>query len=376
MRIVVFNWRDPHHPRAGGAETYIYEVVRRWVECGHHVHWISAGSQGLPARERLNGIQIHRMGNAYSVYAIAPVYYHRHLRSTTDFVLEFVNSIPFFTPSYVQKPHVALIFQRTGDAYLRIFPKGIGRIMKWVEPYMFYAFRQTPLISLCSSVAEDLKPLGLGRQGLLLAPPGNDHLVFRPGLRFVKPTVLFMNRLSPYKGVTDAIRAFGMIKGKIPDACLLIAGKTDPHYRTTINQLLNTLRIPDVTLLGHVTDKEKQRLLQGAWVHILPSVKEGWGISAMEAAACSTPTVAYDVTGLRDSVVDGHTGLLARPGDVSHLAHQLFQILSQPALVQELGAQATVFASQFTWSRTAEQLLKYIEIVQTGGTPPKVQNFI
>ena len=71
-----------------------------------------------------------------------------------------------------------------------------------------------------------------------------------------------------------------------------------------------------VTFLGHVTDRQKFEELSAAWVHLLPSVKEGWGLSIVEAAHVGVPSVAYvEAGGVRESILDGVTGLLATDQD-------------------------------------------------------------
>ena len=74
---------------------------------------------------------------------------------------------------------------------------------------------------------------------------------------------------------------------------------------------------------GFVSEEEKLQLFRRAWVHVLTSPKEGWGITNLEAAACGTPTVASDSPGLRDSVVDGRDGLSRPPRGRGALADRI-----------------------------------------------------
>jgi glycosyltransferase involved in cell wall biosynthesis len=86
----------------------------------------------------------------------------------------------------------------------------------------------------------------------------------------------------------------------------------------------------------------------------------------MEAAACGTPTVASDSPGLRDSVRDGVTGLLAPHGDVAALAERLALVLADPDLRERLGAQARNFAEQFSWDRAAARTEAHLQRVASG----------
>jgi glycosyltransferase involved in cell wall biosynthesis len=115
-----------------------------------------------------------------------------------------------------------------------------------------------------------------------------------------------------------------------------------------------------VTLPGFVSDEEKRELFRRAWVHVLTSPKEGWGITNIEAAACGTPTIASDSPGLRDSVEDGRTGFLVPHGDVTALTARMEYLLSNATLRNHLGEQALAFAQRFTWDRAADDTEQFL----------------
>jgi glycosyltransferase involved in cell wall biosynthesis len=110
-----------------------------------------------------------------------------------------------------------------------------------------------------------------------------------------------------------------------------------------------------VEFRGFVSEDEKLELFRRAWVHVLTSPKEGWGITNLEAAACGTPTVASDSPGLRDSVLEGETGFLVPHGDVARLAGRIRALVQEPELRERLGRTAHAFAQRFTWDRAAEE---------------------
>jgi len=98
-----------------------------------------------------------------------------------------------------------------------------------------------------------------------------------------------------------------------------------------------------------------------AWIHVLPSTKEGWGISVVEAAACGTPTVAYDVVGLRDSVKNMETGLLVPFNGVNALAGAMTEMLVDEGLRGGMSRRAREWATRFSWETTAKKALGAIE---------------
>ncbi len=141
---------------------------------------------------------------------------------------------------------------------------------------------------------------------------------------------------------------------------LLIVGDGPERER------LERLAGPGVEFTGHVSEAEKHRLLCAAWLLLHPSAVEGWGLVVTEAAARRTPTVAFDVPGLRDSVVDGETGVLAH-GESSFAAAWCTLALS--ARRRELmGKAARDRAAAYRWERTVRQFRAVAaEAVRGGG---------
>src|SRR5690606_40441995 len=107
---------------------------------------------------------------------------------------------------------------------------------------------------------------------------------------------------------------------------LVIGG--DGNHRPALEALARELNIADaVDFRGFVSEDEKLRLYNEAAVFVNPSLKEGWGLTSIEANACGTPVVAADSPGLRDSVVDHRTGLLVPALDPAALARAIRSVL-------------------------------------------------
>ena len=120
-----------------------------------------------------------------------------------------------------------------------------------------------------------------------------------------------------------------------------------------------------VTFHGHVDDLTKHRVVQRAWVHVLPSRKEGWGLAVIEAAQHGVPTIGYRGSGgLTDSIVDGVTGLLV--DDRDELAQRLAELLTDPVLRHELGDKAAARTEEFSWPRSAEAMRQVLDAAAAG----------
>ena len=111
---------------------------------------------------------------------------------------------------------------------------------------------------------------------------------------------------------------------------------------------------------GFVTDAAKRTLLSEAWVALTPSLKEGWGLTIVEAAAVGTPTVAFrGAGGVEESLVHGRTGLLA--DDRGDYTAQVRRLLTDDDLRLAMGAAARAHAARFTWPAAGERFAALVE---------------
>ena len=124
-----------------------------------------------------------------------------------------------------------------------------------------------------------------------------------------------------------------------------------------------------VTFHGHVDDNAKHHVMQQAWVHLLPSRKEGWGLAVIEAAQHAVPTIGYRSSGgLTDSIIDGVTGLLV--DDHADLVNRLEQLLTDPVLRDQLGVKAQARSAEFSWKQTADGMRSVLESMVAGTASP------
>ena len=120
-----------------------------------------------------------------------------------------------------------------------------------------------------------------------------------------------------------------------------------------------------MTFFGRVSEEKKLDLLKRAHVLMVPSVREGWGISVIEANAMGTPAVGYNIPGLRDSIVDGKTGFLAEPLNPSALAERALRLLRDRRLAESMSLSALKWSTRFTWDRAARE---FGEVIQGGNS--------
>ena len=360
------NWQDRQNPQSGGAEIHLHEIFGRLARRGHHVTLLVSSWPGAPARARIDGMDVHRTGGRHTFPLSAPLYFRSHLaRSTFDVVIEDLNKVPVFTPLWTDRPVVLLVHHLFGATAFQEANAPVAALTWLLERPLPTFYRRLPVQAVSDSTAADLAKRGFDRNRIVVIENGVDLAFYAPDAsahRFEQPTALYLGRLKRYKRVDLVIRAIGALRDAGVPARLLIAGQGDA--RADLTRLVDELALGDrCEFLGFVSEDQKRDLFRRSWVHVLASPKEGWGISNLEAAACATATVASDSPGLRDSVRHGVTGYLVPHGDVAQLAQRVGAILQDPALRDRLGAQARLFAQQFSWERSADQTQAHLERV-------------
>jgi glycosyltransferase involved in cell wall biosynthesis len=359
LRILVVNWLDRKNPRSGGAEIHLHETFGRLAERGHHVTVLASGFPGGGPRESLDGMDVHRVGGRHSFFVLARRYFQSQLAQRDfDVVVEDLNKVPLFTSDWGGPPVLLLVHHLFGATAFEAASPPIALGTWLLERAIPRVYAGVPVVAVSESTAEDLVHRGLEPSHITVVPNGIDLDRFNPApesARYPTPTLAFVGRLRRYKRVDLVVRAVARLAARGLDVDFLVAG-TGPERRRA-ERLAARLGVADrVRFLGFVSEEDKVELFRRAWIHVLPSAKEGWGISNLEAAGCGTPSVASDAPGLRESIVPGRSGLLVPHGDVDALTDALARLIEDSEERETMGSEARIFAERFTWEATADGL--------------------
>ena len=172
----------------------------------------------------------------------------------------------------------------------------------------------------------------------LIAGSGVDTQAFAPDGEPDGPvTVLMVARLLRDKGVAELVSAAAMLRAEGDGVRVWIVGDRDPENPNSVTdaELGEWEGTGDVAFLGRREDVA--RLWQQAHIAALPSYGEGLPKSLLEAAACGRPIVTTDVTGCRDLVPDGRTGILVPPRDARALADALRRLAGNSGVRRQMG---------------------------------------
>lgn len=166
------------------------------------------------------------------------------------------------------------------------------------------------------------------------------------------PVIGFVGRLTEDKGIADAYAAHQTLLATHPDLHLVLIGANEMQTNQGRELLMRLRADSQVRIVEHSNHIEDY--LHLFWAQVFPSAREGFGMVIVEAAALAVPTVAYDVTGVRDAIADGETGILVPHGDIDAMVSALSHYLNEPELRLRHGKAGwrrtrQLFTPQHTW---------------------------
>lgn len=177
---------------------------------------------------------------------------------------------------------------------------------------------------------------------------------------------LYLGRLKREKGVLDLAAAFAEVALDHDNACLVIVGPDEDKIETRIRRFCGQC-ISRVRFHGYTDNPEKW--LAAGDVLCLPSYREGFGSSIIEAAAAGLPAIGSRIYGIVDAIEEGKTGLLHQPGDRDELADKMKLLLEDNELRRSLGAAARERARRYYSKETVTAALLgfYEQTLAAGG---------
>lgn len=368
LRILLLNWRDSGHPEGGGAESFCERVASGLAALGHEVTVRCARYPGAAPDETVDGVAYVRRGGRFTVYPRAALALVRRRRRGYDVVLDVQNGMPFWAPLFTRALVVNVTHHLHREQWTAVFGRTLGRVGWWLESRLApRVYRRCRYLTVSAATRSDLVAVGVDADRVGVVYSGLDAPVLPVDAaawpRSPQPSVVVLGRLVPHKRVELAIDAVAAL----PGATLTVVGHG--YWEPQLRAYAERLGVGDaVTFAGYVDDVTKHRLLAAAWVHALPSVKEGWSLAVVESAAHGTPTVAFrSAGGPTESVLDGETGLLA--DDLTGFAVALRRLLTEPALRESMGRAARAHAARFSWPATAAAV--DAELRTLTGLPPR-----
>ncbi len=361
ISILIFNWRDTKHKWAGGAEVYIHQLAKQWVQDGNHVTIFCGNSGKATYDDVIDGVKVYRRGGFYMVYLWAFVYYVFKFRGRYDVIIDSENGLPFFTPLYAKEKKFLLIHHVHQEVFRKSLIWPFSAFASFLEgTVMPLVYKNTEVITVSPSSRDEIMKHKLTKKTPGIVYNGVNHKLFKPGKKSAKPLAVYVGRLQFYKSLNIFINAAQKVLETIPEAEFIIAGEGEE--KINLQKFVQKKGLADkITFTGFLSEQEKVKLLQKAWVFVNPSIMEGWAITTIEANACGTPAVASNVPGLKDSINDPKTGFLIPYGKSDQFAEKITLLMKNEKLRNKMSEEAYEWSQEFSWEESAELFYDFMK---------------
>ncbi|SAL38338.1 transferase [Caballeronia udeis] len=378
---------------SGGQNIYVANVARQLARKGHQVDVLTRCDRSLlPLVSRLDGARVINVP-AGPKRQVPKEQLLPYMEGFARFVVEFSRQEPLHYDvvhaNFFMSGLVGLRLKETLSIPLVTTFHALGRVRRLHQgvndgfPDERFDIEDRlvrdsdSVIAECPQDAADLISLYQADAARIdLVPCGFDHDEFHPvdkraaraelGWPKDRFIALQLGRMVPRKGVDTVVRAVGLCNRTLGEEVdLYVVGGNSDEANEIATPEIGRLRaiarecgVTDhVNFLGRRARSLLRLYYNAADVFVTTPWYEPFGITPLEAMACSTPVIGADVGGIRYSVAHGETGLLVPPKDPLAVAHGLVMLKRDPPRVQRMGAAGLARAKEmFTWESVADTL--------------------
>jgi glycosyltransferase involved in cell wall biosynthesis len=383
MSLAVFNTQPPHL-YFGGVERRILETGRRLSnEFDFKVY--SGTKAGFREPTTIDGITIIPCNSTDRIFPLDNWSFNRSIAGIADTIKANVyesHTVSAYSlqkalkKKGINKPFLHTIHGVLADEYAQAQLRGgmstRGKLanffMKKLAKIEKESAINATLVVTISKYSQEkiLQFYGVDSRKIRIVPNGVDTERFNPEINCssvkerLKATsrrqiILFVGRLIPRKGLFYLVEAAKRIVKERSETLFVIVGE-GPLKSRLMAEVKDANLGNNFTFLGDISESELPAVYGCADVFAFPSIQEGQGIALLEAQSSGKPVVAFDITGIKEAVVEKETGLLVKPESVE-LAEAILKLLSDDSLRTKMGEQGRNFVqNNFTWDICARRM--------------------
>lgn len=378
-RILMLAWEYPPN-LVGGLARVVYFLSRELAQHGHEVHVITADCKDAPEHEIDNGVHVHRVKTQQDPtpdfmswiaqlnfgilqYAIPLarkvsfdiIHAHDWLVAHAAWVMKTTHDIPLISTMHATEQGRSKGLHNDRQRYINT-----------IEWRLTYECRR--IIVNSRQMVDDLRnQLGVPSDKVFVIPNGIDINRFRSNdpITDVRqrlgidsgPMVLMVGRMVQEKGVQVLLEAAPSVLQRFPRAQFMIAGD-GYHLNTLKAQAASSPACGRIRFFGLANDEQLRDLYRAAYVAVVPSLYEPFGIVVLEAMATGTPVVTSDVGGINDIVRHLENGVKTQAGNPASLGDGINTVIAQVDLASRIRAQALEDVERsYSWATIAEDTL-------------------
>ena len=373
MKIIIYNYEYP--PLGGGAGNASAYIARELVKLGCHVQVITSTFNGLPSKELVDGVHIHRvlairrkphqcspwemmtyvvsssLSRLFMSQDDLPVIsfaFHGVPSGIANLILKIFRGVPFIT------------FLRGGDVPGWL-PEDLKTYHALTKPLIKYIWRQSKLVIANSRGLRDLALKTDPEQEIEVIPNGVDTDFFTPSSR---KTILehlrlfFAGRLTVQKGMEYLIDALSLLKIQFPNHAILLTVAGYGPIQESLQKRAAELTVQtSIRFLPWLSQEDLKKEYQATDIFVFPSLYEGMSNVVLEAMASGLPIVATAIAGNEELVKDGENGFLVPVRDSKALAHAIAKFIEDPTLVSRMGELSRkIVLENYGWGQIARRI--------------------
>ena len=350
MKILWFAHRDIKNPKAGGAERTIYEVCSRLCKMHVEVHLVTVNPGNLLNYEIVDGIITHRItGNI-----IAHLSVRKMIKKIKPDVIvdDMGHAVPWFSSWFTDIP--VIVFFR--HLHARSLPGQVNfllaKAITLMEQLYPFIYKNNIFVTESDTSENDLVSLGIKKDRIVRIPPGVDLDLFHQGKKTDNVQLVYFGGLRRYKRPEYAITVYENLSQKVDNLKLIIAG--DGPVLNEIKEEIQDKNY-NIDFTGRVDYDNLAKIIRESWVNLHFSVTEGWGYSIMESSASSTPTVAFSVPGVVNTIINNYNGFLVN--SIDEFTDKILFIINS---IDRFSINSRKFAETFTWENTTDLWYKLL----------------
>jgi glycosyltransferase involved in cell wall biosynthesis len=368
--VLFVNWRDVTHPEGGGSERYVHRMAEGLAAAGLRVSLFCAAHDRAPAEETLGGVRVVRRGGHLSVYPRALLHVLRHRPRV---VVDVQNGLPFGSSLVTRRPVVVLLHHVHREQWPIVFGRVGGAIGWWIESVVApRLYRRCRYVTVSRATADELGTLGIASDRVTIVPNGVEPPPAVTSAPSPEPRLVVLGRLVPHKRVEHAIEVLARLQDRWPGLHLSIVG--EGWWEDELRARAAELGVAElVEFHGFLDEQAKHEELARAWVQLCPSVKEGWGLVVTEAGGHLVPTVGYrSAGGLRESILDGQTGVLV--DDLDEMTGAVDRLLADGPARLRMGEAAARHAAAYSWAASVRNFAGALSAAVLDSAGPVLQD--
>jgi len=249
---------------------------------------------------------------------------------------EFELSFPFF--SYlIKKPKILHLH---GINYTFIKRHHISRFLLKHSVHVY--------ISISRRMTKELVNLGIPKNKIIYLPNSIDTNFFKPGKHKEENLLLYVGRITEFKGLHVLIDALRHLKESVRLVIIGPPGWNTNYHRNLLNLIETETKKGrhEIKCLGAMEQHEIAEWYQKASLLILPSFAEGFPVTIIEALSCETPVIATPVGGVPEIIKNHETGILVPPGDSIRLAEAIGYLLENEDVRLKMACEGRILVKE------------------------------